>query len=169
MTEQYTQTVDAAVSGRSKATQWMGIASLLLALGFVILAAFVNWYLMFCFGAFAAIGVIETHRYNLTAKEYIYSFSPKRLVIAKRDVVNRTRRVLSVLFEDAASFKKLESICEDGDIVCCPNVGDEGVCELTFNDEKGERRLLFKPDEYMFELISNVFDGAKSTMTEGEI
>ena len=165
MTGQYTQTVEVVVDGKAKATQWIGIAAILLALGFIILAAFVNWYLMFGFAAFLLIGIIQIHRYNLVAREFIYSFSDTRLVVAKKDVVNRTRRVLAVLFKDVISFAPLEGLSEDGDIVCCKNVSDIGVYALDFKAGEDVCRLLFAPDEYMRELIkhrlANVSDEEK--------
>ena len=155
MTGQYTQTVEVVVDGKAKATQWIGIAAILLSLGFIILAAFVNWYLMFGFAAFLLIGIVQIHRYNLVAREYIYSYSDTRLVIAKKDVVNRTRRVLAVLFKDVTSFAPLEGLSEDGDLVCCKNTGDMGVYELNFKAGDEVCRLLFAPDEYMTELIKH--------------
>lgn len=158
--------MDVAVSGKAKLSQWLGIAAILLSLGFVILSAFINWYLMFGFGAFMAIGAIEIHIYNLVAKEYIYDFSPKRLVIAKKDVVNRTRRVLSLLFEDALDFSPLEGLSEDSDIICCGDIGEQGVCELTFSAGGEIKRLIFKPDEYMTELIANKLKETKKKTAE---
>lgn len=155
MTEQYTQTVEVVVDGKAKRTQWIGIAAMLISLGFVVLAAFVSWYLMFGFGAFLLIGIVQMHRYNLVAKEYVYSCSEVRLVVAKKDVVNRTRRMLAVLFEDVTAFAPLEGLSEDGDIVCCKNVSDAGVYELSFKVGDEQCRLLFSPDEYMTELIKN--------------
>ena len=160
MTGQYTQTVDVVVDGKAKRTQWIGIAAILISLGFIVLAAFLNWYLMFGFGAFLLIGVVQIHRYNLVAREYIYSYSDTRLVIAKKDVVNRTRRVLGVLFKDVISFAPLESLSEDDDIVCCKNVSDMGVYELNFKVGEEVRRLLFAPDEYLTELIKHRLAGA---------
>lgn len=155
MTEQYSQSVEVAVSGKLKAMQWCGIASLLLSVGFAVTAGFVSLYMLFGFGLFLLIAIFDLHFYNAEAKEYIYSFNPTRLVVAKKDIVNRTRRVMSVLFEDVTSFAPLEGMSDDGDIICCGNVSDIGVHELNFKAGDEVCRLLFAPDEYMSELIKN--------------
>ena len=168
MTEQYSQNIDVAVSRRAKATQYIGIAAVLLSVGFIFAAAFYNWYLMFAFAAFLAIGAIEIHVYNATPREYIYDFSPKRLVVAKKDVVNRTRRILSVLYEDVASFAPLEGLSEESDLVCCSSAGEEGVYELNFKAGDSMRRLVFKPDEYLTQLIKSALASAnKDESQEG--
>ena len=100
MTEQYSQTVEISVSSKTKAKQWIGIFLVLFAMGFLMLTIFYKWYFVFAFIVIFIIGVLYIHFYNITAREYIYEFSPKRLTVAKKDLVGRTRRMISLLFED---------------------------------------------------------------------
>ena len=153
MTDQYSQTVDVSVKGRSR--QWIGVAAFLISLGFLIASIFFNWFMMFGFGFFMIAGVLEMHLYNASIKEYIYDYSPKRLVIAGKDVVNRTRRIMNILFSDVKSFGFLEGYADDSDHICCDSPGTSDVYELIFTADGIDRRLIFAPDEYLVALISS--------------
>lgn len=162
MTQQYSQTAEVTVGGKAKATQWLSVTALLVSLGFIVLSVFFNWFLMFGFAFFFAIGAIELHIYNATAKEYVYNFSPVRLVIAKKDIVGRTRRVANIVFKDARFFKPLDGVADDGDLVCCGDVSALGVYELTFDADGKQNRLIFAPDEYMTELIDGILSASEA-------
>ena len=154
MTEQYSQTVEVALSKSVRTTRNMGAAAFLIALTFVIIAGFVSWYFMIGFGVFFAVAAIEIHFFNASPKEFIYDFSMSRLVIAKKDIVNRTRRMLCVAFIDVKEFGVLDGLSDDDDIVACESSSQQGVYQLVFDENGKYRRLLFAPDDYLVELIS---------------
>ncbi len=152
MTEQYTQTVDVDIPRFVKRYQFCGILFILFSLGFVMVAIFLSWYALIGFALFFAIGAVNLHIYNSAAKEYIYEVSTERLVIAKKDVLNKTKRIANILFKDVNGFSSLEDMyCEDTDILACSDPYSEGVYALSFCIDN--KRLLFAPDEYMTELI----------------
>lgn len=155
MTDNYTQTFEAIIPKHIRAYQACGIFFILFSVGFIILAALLSLYALIGFFLLFALGVVDLCVYNSSAKEYIYSFSPKRLVIDKKDVLNKCKRYVNVLFDDVAEF-----ICdgsvefnENTDILACSDASERGVCALVFNIEGKSKRLLFMPDEYMSELI----------------
>ncbi len=153
MCEQYNQTVEITPDNGSKTKQILSVSAILLSLGFVMLSVFVSWFFMFGFGAFFIIGMIYLQLYNSLAKEYTYSFSYERLVIAKKNVVNRQSRILCVLFEDVVSFDLMQGMCDDSDIVACQTANEAGVRELLYREDGKIRRLIFEPDDYMVALI----------------
>lgn len=153
MTERYSQTVEMTVSSKTKAMQWIGIASILFALGFLMLTIFLKWYFVFGFLAIFAIGAVYLHIYNASAKEYIYEFSPDRLKIAKKDLMGRTRLLLTLMLDDATGCGIMEGLTEDGDVVACASSHEAGVYQLIYKEQDKLKRLLFAPDTYMTALL----------------
>lgn len=168
MTEQYSQTVEVAVTSKTKAKQWIGIGLVLFSLGFLMLTIFLKWYFVFAFAVILTVGIIYIHNYNNTAKEYIYDFSPKRLVVAKKDVIGRTRRMLSLVYNDVARCGLMEGLAADGDIIACGATHEQGVYQIIYKDGEITRRLLFSPDTYMIALLKETL-GEKTEITEAEI
>lgn len=153
MVEQYSQTLDVEVGQKSKQKQWIGIVLVLFSLGFLMLSIFYSWWFMFGFACIFIVGCIFIYSYNKTAKEYTYEFNPTRLTIASKDVVNRQRRILTLLIKDICDFSLMSDIVNEGDIVCCDKTYDMGVWQICFMLDGKKRRLLFAPDEYMIALI----------------
>lgn len=158
MVDNYSQSVEIEVSSRAKRLQMAGIALVLFSLGFVLVSVFYNWFFMFGFAVFCAAGIVCMHFYNKTAKEYIYEVNPNRLVIVKKDVMNKQTRVLSLLLKDVTDFCIMNDICNDiddgGDFLFCNKAYDMGVYQIVFKTDGGDsKRVLFVPDEYMIALI----------------
>ena len=170
MTEHYSQTVEMEVLPKTKAMQWIGIGLVLFSMGFLMLTIFYKWYFVFAFIIILVIGIVYIHFYNVTAKEYIYEFSPKRLTIAKKDLVGRTRRLISLVFDDVESCSLLEGLGEEGDIIACKSVHDCGVYQITYVCNNKRQRLLFAPDTYMLallkEILSNRYQDYRQEYTE---
>ena len=156
MTEQYSQTVEVTVSSKVKAWQWIGIASVLFSLGFLMLTIFLKWYFVFAFLVLLTIGIVHMHFYNATAKEYTYDFSTKRLVIVKKDLMGKQRRILSLLYEDVLDFGLMDGLADDSDIVACNATNEFGVYQIVYKEDEQTHRLLFLPDDYMTALLSEV-------------
>lgn len=159
MTDQYIQSIDVEVRKKSKSMQWAGIGCILASLGFVLLSAFYSWWFMFGFALLAGCGGILLHFYNKTVKEYSYEFSKTRLRIISKDVVNRQRVYLDLLFKDAKRFEIMTDMYnEKSDLLCADNAFDRGVWQIVFEVDNQTRRLLFAPDEYMVALIDETIN-----------
>lgn len=156
MTEQYSQTVEVAVSSKTKSWQWIGIASVLFSLGFLMLTIFLKWYFVFAFVVLLAIGIVYMHFYNSTAKEYTYDFSQKRLVVVKKDLMGKQRRILMLMYEDVLSFEIMDGLSDDSDVVACNATNECGVYQIVYREGEQTHRLLFAPDDYMTALLSEV-------------
>ncbi len=155
MTEQYVQSIDVEVSQSAKSMQWTGIALILASMGFVLLSAFYNWWFMVGFVAVLAAGGVLLHFYNKTPKEYAYEFSPSRLRIISKDVVNRQRVYLDLLFKDVVGFEIMQDVYDEKrDLLCASKAYENGVWQIRFKLENDNKRLLFAPDEYMIALIN---------------
>lgn len=158
MNENYTQNVEVEVTSKARKMQWLGIICILLGVGFILLAIFLSLYWLIAVAAFIAIGAIYIHFYNDTPTEFFYSISSERIVIAKKDVVNRTRRMLSVMLKDVTQFGAMQDLLDRSDILAAGNVNSDGVYQLVFKQGDGYGRLLFSPDEYMRVLIEQRLD-----------
>lgn len=154
MVEHYSQTLDVEVARKSKQKQLIGIIFVLFSLGFLMLSIFYSWWFMFAFACIFIVGCTFIYSYNKTAKEFTYEFNPTRITIASKDVVNRQRRILTLLIADVIDFSLLSNIVDDSDIVCCNKAYDMGVWQISFMLDGKKRRLLFAPDEYMIALIN---------------
>ncbi len=161
MTTQYTQTVQVTIDKRARAAQLMGLAAFLLAFAFLMIAAFVNWYFMIGCGVFIILGALEIHFFNLNAREYTYSASKKRLVIAKKDVVGKQARIADILFDDVSEFGIFDGVADADDILACQSGAEAGAYQLIFKVKERLERLIFKPDEYMTELILVALKGGE--------
>ena len=156
MTDYYSQTVETTVSSKTKSRQWIGIAAVLFSLGFLMLTIFLKWYFVFPFLVILAVGVVYLHIYNVSAKEYIYEFSPTRLTVAKKDLMGRTRRLVSLMLEDVEHGSVMEGLSTEDDIVACNASYERGVYQLIYKDGDRKYRLLFAPDTYMQALLAEV-------------
>ncbi|MDE6302521.1 MAG: hypothetical protein K2M36_02910 [Clostridia bacterium] len=154
MTESYSQSVEVEVSSKTKAMQWIGIAAILFSLGFLMITIFYRWYFVFPFIAILVVGCVYLHFYNTSAKEYTYEFSPKCLVVAKKDLLNKQRRMLVLIFSDVTEFCIMEGLADDNDVTACGATHEQGVYQLVYRDGENMRRLLFAPDDYMTALIA---------------
>jgi len=169
MTEQYSQTVEVAVTSKTKAMQWIGIAAVLFSLGFLMLTIFLKWYFVFVFIVILAIGIVYLHFYNKTAKEFIYDYSPVRLVIAKKDLMGKTSRILSLLFDDAISCEIMDGAADDDDVMACGAVHERGIYQIVYSEGEKTRRLLFAPDDYMLALLKEALgDKFLNTQNTGD-
>lgn len=161
MTDNYSQSVEVQVKSRAK--QYLGIVAIFVAVGFLMMAIFLKWYYAFPCAAFLVFGAIYLHVFNKTPKEFYYDFSPVRLVIAKKDVMNKTARILSLLFEDVKSFCVMQGLREENDVVACDSTTLSGVYEIVYAEGDKERRLLFAPDEYLVCLIEEKLKSIKKS------
>lgn len=190
MVDNYSQSVEVDVSHHAKRLQWTGMFLVLFSLGFVVTSIFYSWYFMIAFGVFFAGGIVCIHVYNQTAKEFIYEVGPTRLVIVKKDVVNKQSVMLSLLFKDVTSFGIMDDLfhekVEGEDIVCCNSLVDVidysktfdilfcnkacdmGVYQIVFlpEDTGIGQKVLFAPDEYMVALINENIKSAKARNEE---
>ncbi len=191
MVDNYSQSVEIDVTHHAKRLQWAGMFLVLFSLGFVVTSIFYNWLFMIGFAVFFVAGIVFIHIYNQTAKEYIYEVSPTRLVIVKKDVVNKQTVVLSLLFKDVTSFGIMTDVYHDKvegedavsrneqndvidysktfDILLCNRAYDIGVYQIVFMPEDTgiSQKVLFAPDEYMVALINENIKNAKA-QTEKE-
>ena len=130
---------------------------ILASLGFVLISAFYSWYFMFGFAALLASGAVCIHFYNKTAKEYTYEFSPSRLKIIEKDVVNRQRVYLDLLWKDVCNFEIMNDVYDEkSDLLCASKAYESGVWQIVFNVENEKKRLLFAPDDYLVLLIKEI-------------
>lgn len=91
-------------------------------LGFILLSAFYSWWFTFGFVALMTAGGVLLHFYNKTAKEYTYEFSRSRLRIIAKDVVNRQRVYLDLLWKDVKSFEIMTGAYDEKrDLLCANN------------------------------------------------
>lgn len=162
MTDNYTQTVELKMSGNTRLKQILGLVLILLGVGLFAVAATANWFITIPAVFLVVGGGVYLHLFNKTAKEYVYGFNYQRLVISKKDSVNRQKRILSVEVDKIISFEIMQSLPNVGDTIAVADVGEMGVYELTFSCENGESKLFFKPDEYMVALINDCLDSRKS-------
>lgn len=136
---------------------------ILASLGFILISAFYSWYFMFGFAALLATGAVCIHFYNKTAKEYTYEFSPSRLKIIEKDVVNRQRVYLDLLWKDVCSFEIMNDVYEEkSDLLCASKAYESGVWQIVFNVENEKKRLLFAPDDYLVLLIKEIATDGES-------
>ncbi len=157
MSDTYVQSIDVEVSKNAKSMQWAGICLVLASFGFVFLSAFYSWWFMFAFGAIFASGGVCLHFYNKTAKEYTYEFSKSRLRVVAKDVVNRQRIYLDLMWNDAQSFEIMQDTYDKKtDLLCASKAYEDGIWQIKFTADGIDRSLLFKPDEYMIALIKQL-------------
>ena len=153
MVAQYSCSVDVEVPKNKKIMQWAGIFAILFSLGFVMLSVFYSWYFMIAFAFFFAGGVVNLHFYNDVKKEYLYELSETRLTIVGKDVVNRQKRLASILLKDVTEFGIMTDTSDILDGLYCQNAYDAGVYSLTFNSEGVKKTVAFMPDDYMIALL----------------
>lgn len=155
MTESYSQSLEVKIPSSKKRTLFAGIFSVMLALGFVIVAGTVNWLFALACVPFLIAAVICFAIYSFAIKEFIYSFSPERLVVACTDVSGRRKRMLSVLFFDVEHMSPLSLLVDEGDIFATDDASDKNVFELAFSANGKSERLVFKPDLYLKTLLKD--------------
>ena len=157
MTDHYSQTIDVEVSQKMRQLQWAGITMILASLGFILISAFYSWYFMFGFAALLVGGAVCIHFYNKTGKEYTYEFSPARLKVIEKDVVNRQRVYLDLLWKDVCGFEIMNDVYDEkSDLLCASKAYESGVWQIVFEVEKEKKRLLFAPDDYLVLLIKEI-------------
>ncbi len=136
---------------------------ILASLGFILISAFYSWYFMFGFAALLVGGAVCIHFYNKTAKEYTYEFSPSRLRVVEKDVVNRQRVYLDLLWKDVLGFEIMGDIYDEKtDLLCASKAYESGVWQIVFNVENEKKRLLFAPDDYLVCLIKEIVNNGKT-------
>lgn len=159
MTGQYSQTKELTVSASDKKMQYIGIASCLLSLGFIILSVFVSYFFMFGFAAFLIIGLIFIHFYNKVPREFTYDYNEQRLVIVKKDVVNKRSRILCLLLSDIESFGPVEGLTDANDIIAGSRELSADSYQIVFRENGAVKRLIFEPDDYLLSLLGEKLNG----------
>ncbi len=162
MTDNYSQTVELHMSGSARLKQILGLVLIMLGIGVFAIASVTNWFITIPAVFLVVGGGVYLHFFNKTAKEYTYGFNYQRLVISKKDAVNRQKRILSVDVNAIVSFEIMHSLPSQNDIIAVADVGEIGVYEMQFKGADGEYKLFFKPDEYMIALINDCLDSRKS-------
>ncbi len=79
--------------------------------------------------------------------------SPGRLVVAKKDLMGKTVKKLSLMLVDVKSLELMQGIADDDDVIACDQTYDKGVYQLVYGEDGSVRRLLFAPDDYMLALL----------------
>ena len=157
MVDNYSQSVEVDVTHHAKRLQWTGIFLVLFSLGFVVTSIFYSWYFMFGFAALLVGGAVCIHFYNKTAKEYTYEFSPSRLKVIEKDVVNRQRVYLDLLRKDVCGFEIMNDVYDEkSDLLCASKAYESGVWQIVFQVGNEKKRLLFAPDDYLVLLIKEI-------------
>lgn len=136
---------------------------ILASLGFILISAFYSWYFMFGFAALLVGGAVCIHFYNKTAKEYTYEFSPSRLKVIEKDVVNRQRVYLDLLWKDVCDFEIMNDVYDEkSDLLCASKAYESGVWQIVFRVENKKKRLLFVPDDYLVLLIKEIANNGEN-------
>lgn len=163
MTEQYTQTVEVRTQNSDKAKLIAGILCMMFSLVFLIVAILKNYLFFIGFGVFIVIGFALVQIFESAPSEFIYSISPKNLVISKKNNAHNTKRKACISLENVERIELFTDIVDSGDLVCCENSSEKSVYALIYSDfdkdfevEK-HKRLLFCPDEYMLALLKENF------------
>lgn len=159
MTEQYSQTLELTVSSKDKKIQYLGIASCLISLGFILLSVFVSYFFMSGFAAFLVLGIVFIHFYNNVPREFTYDYNEQRLVIVKKDVVNKRSRILCLLLSDIESFGPVEGLTDENDIYAGSGELSSASCQIIFRENGAVKRLIFEPDDYLTALLREKLNG----------
>ncbi|UKI21476.1 MAG: hypothetical protein L6V83_00290 [Christensenella sp.] len=83
----------------------------------------------------------------------MYELSETRLTIVGKDVVNRQKRLASILLKDVTEFGIMTDTSDRLDGLYCQNAYDAGVYSLTFNSEGVKKTVAIMPDDYMIALL----------------
>ncbi len=154
MTDRYTQTIECEISREDRRKQLISILLFLVGLALIAVAGVVNWFILIPACVFWLGGGAFLHWFNMTPKEFIYDFSHERLVIARKDAVNRAKRVLTLSFDDVISFEILTDIADKYALIAVERIGDMGVYEIVYKEGDKVNKVCFKPDDYMIALIN---------------
>ena len=135
MTEQYTQTVEVRTQNSDKAKLIVGILCMMLSLVFLIVAILKNHLFFIGFGVFVVIGFLLVQLFESAPCEFIYSVSPKNLVISKKNNAHNTKRKACISLEN---IERIELFCRR----CRPRllrkfIGKIGVCGRIFRVRHG--------------------------------
>lgn len=158
MTDQYSQEIDVVVDPSDKKKQYIGIFATLFSLGFVVLAFFISYYFFIGFGIMFIFGIFYIQLYNFVIKQFTYDYNSQRLVIVKKDVVNRQKRMLCVLLDDVKSFEIMDGLFTEEDVIACSK-SSENVYQLIYSENETTKRLLFSPDDYLVALLHERLHG----------
>ena len=165
MTEQYTQTVEVPTKNADKAKLIAGIALSMLSLIFLVLGVMNNRLFFIGFGVLLVLGFVMIQLFESAPSVYIYSVSPKSLVISKKNNAHSTKRVACISLGKVIHFEEFTDVADSKDIVACEDLSLSGVYSVVFKDtlkdDFGEveksKRLLFSPDDYMLALLKAEF------------
>lgn len=155
MTENYTQTVEVDLKKESRRKQITAFVLILISLALFAVAAVVNWFIVIASVIIGAAGVLYLHLFNETAKEYVYDLSATRLVVSKKDAVNRTRRILTLILEDVVFLGIMQDIPDKDDVCAVNDLGGKGVYQASYKEGSTVRNLYFEPDDYMIALLND--------------
>lgn len=154
MTDRYTQTIECTIKKDNIQKQILCIVCFLMGISLLAVAVVINLFVLIPAVVLLVGGGVFLHFYNNTPKAFTYDFSGQSLVIVKKDVINRTKRVLTLLFEDIISFEIVYDIKETDVLNACNDAGEIGVYQIIFKECDKQNTLYFKPDEYMIALIN---------------
>ncbi len=165
MTEQYTQVVEVKTQNADKIKLILGILLCMLSLVFFVVAILKNRLFFIGFGVLLALGFVFIQLFESAPSVFIYSISPKSLVISKKNNAHNTKRVVCISLENIVRFEAFSDILDNKDIVACESVSNSGVYSIVYKDKMkddfGEiekySRLLFSPDDYLLALLQENF------------
>jgi len=153
MTDRYSQTVDVEVKNAQIKYQILGISSILIGLGAIVLSVFISYYFMFGLAVFGILGIVFIHEYNGYPKEFTYELSLESFVVIKKDLVNRQKRILYLLLKDIEIISVLDGLFDDTDLVACSK-NSKNMYQIIYNENDQHKRLIISPDEYMIALLN---------------
>ena len=162
MTEQYTQTIETAVSRSDKIKLISGIAIMMLSLIFLVVAVLKNHLFFIGFAILLAIGFVFVEMFESAPSGYTYSLSSKSIIISKTNNAHRTKRIAWIKIENIVRIEQFCDFKSKDDIVACEVIGDYEVYQIVFHDaENGAqyKRILFKPDGYMIAMLKELLNG----------
>lgn len=167
MSEHYVQRITAAPSKRARIARIVGTALEFLSVPFILLAAFLNVYMLIGLFLTFGAGVAVLQIYNNEPRSFEYDFNKTRLVVSSETTIRRRRILAEISFENASSFGELSADINPSDIFACEKPNTQGAYFLEYKLSDTDKRLIFQPDDYLKALIIGVLeDKTKRAETE---
>ncbi len=166
MTEHYVQTQDVKQSAKDRAKLIGGILLMLASLAFLIVAVLVNYWYFVGFGALIIAGLVLVQFYESLAAKFFYATSEKRIVISKKNNAGNGKRLASVEYANVIRVERFSDIVTKDDLIACDNTGDRDVFALCYKENEVNKRILFKPDDYLIALLKEIMPEKVENETE---
>ena len=168
MTERYVQKVEAEPRKGARRDQILGIVLQLRGLGLIPVAIFVTEWMAFGVAVAFVFGIWLTQRFYSSPREYEYAFTGSKLIVSRANILGRGRKMLEIALADVRSFTGFYDMVLPGDFLAAENVNSGDVKAMTFVAGGTEYRLLFSPDVYLTELLSEKLRNKEKSATEAK-